>query len=302
VLPCPVVRRILRSHAGRFGASRAGVGPRFVAALLFSGLLPGCPLSDAYFVDPNATQGSGGVGADHGGTAGMAGVVSNGGKGARESGGSGGRAGPGPKGDAGSMAPPALGGTGGSSPACDAPERCDGLDNDCDDQIDEDSVCPASCSAQQHDGHAYVLCVATEASDALTAEDAAAECAALGNDPPFRLELAWIESSGENDFLQQWIEGTAPSDGVVWMGASDQMMEGTWVWGRRPDAQHFFMSSDRGGGSPVMDRFNDFGEGQPGSTRGLDEDCGAFDARVAWHWSDRECTEAMVGFVCEQHP
>jgi hypothetical protein len=85
---------------------------------------------------------------------------------------------------------------------------------------------------------------------------------------------------------------------VVWIGANDQDMEGTWVWGQRDGAEQFY-SEDEGA---YMGRFVDFGSGQPGSNRGLDEDCGAFDARVEWHWSDRECDEAMVGFVCEEHP
>jgi hypothetical protein len=179
-------------------------------------------------------------------------------------------------------------------------ERCDGLDNDCDDEVDEDSVCPDACSAQQFDGHAYLLCVSS--TDTIGADDASARCLGLGVE--FGLEhdmgLAWIESSDENTFLMDWIMGTAPTDGVVWMGASDQSMEYTWVWGRKAGAEQFFTGSSDGGGSPYMDRFADFGSGQPGSSRGLDEDCGAFDGRVDWHWSDRECDEAMVGFVCEE--
>lgn len=276
--------------------------PRFVAAILLGGLLPGCPLSDAYFVDPNAAQGSGGAGADQSGTAGIAGIVASSGSGGREAGGTGGRAGPGGKGTSGAPATagsPAggMGAAAGASPTCEPTERCDGLDNDCNGKIDDGSVCPESCSAEQYEGHAYVLCV----SDAVTADEAAMQCTKLGSGPAFTLELAWIESSGENDFLRQWIMDTAPTDGVIWMGASDQVKEGTWVWGSGPGAEQFFASSDNGGGSPYMDRFNDFGEGQPGSSRGLDEDCGAFDARVDWHWSDRACSESMVGFVCEEH-
>ena len=281
--------------------------PRFVAAILLGSLLPGCPLSDAYFVDPNATQGSGGAGVDRGGTAGIAGSVTSGGTGSQDAGGTGGTAGTGGRearggrgmSGASAVAGSAQGGMGaiaGSSP-CEPMERCDGLDNDCNGKIDDGSACPESCSAQQYDGHAYVLCM----SDAVTADEAAMQCMQLSNGPALTLELAWIESSAENDFLHQWIVDTAPSDGVVWMGANDLASEGTWVWGRRMDAVQFFTGSDSGGGSPYMGRFNYFGKDQPGSSRGLDEDCGAFDARVDWHWSDRECSESMVGFVCEEH-
>jgi len=174
------------------------------------------------------------------------------------------------------------------------PERCDGRSNDCDEDIDEDSVCPEGCSAQQYDGHAYVLCVSNDDSDLVTADAAADRCAKLG-----ALRLAWIESVGENTFLKGWIKDTAPAEGVVWMGANDQDSEGEWFWGRGPEAQQFFSGTSDSGGA-FMDRFEDFGSGQPGSSRGLDEDCGAFDARVEWSWSDRECSEAMVGFVCEE--
>src|SRR6185295_11416535 len=114
--------------------------------------------------------------------------------------------------------------------------------------------------------------------------DAESACADIRDD----LGLAWIESSGENDFLQEWIRDVAPSDGVVWMGATDQKIDGKWVWGLEDDAEQFYEVNDEGAGA-YMGRFEDFGMGQPGSNRGLDEDCGAFDARVEWQWSDREC-------------
>ncbi|HEX5098762.1 MAG TPA: C-type lectin domain-containing protein [Polyangiaceae bacterium] len=259
-------------------------------------MLPGCPLSDAYFVDPNAGHGTGG--GDLGGTGGT-----DSGKAGQEPAGRGGRSGPGGK--SGGGAPAAgtggavasgTGGSSGSSMKCEAMERCDGLDNDCNDEIDEGDACPASCSAQQYDGHAYVLCLPD---DAIVADQAAMRCAEMGKGPAFTLDLAWIEASDENEFLREWIADTAPSDGVVWMGATDQTKEGVWVWGRRPDAEQFYEVTKASSG-PYMDRFSDFGQDQPGSSRGLDEDCGAFDARVDWHWSDRECSEAMVGYVCEQ--
>ena len=157
--------------------------------------------------------------------------------------------------------------------------------------------CPDGCRAKEHDGHAYVLCVSSDEKDVVDADEAADRCAALGD-----LGLAWIESSDENTFLRNWIMDTAPDDGVVWMGASDQGTEGKWVWGLGSDAEQFFSGSANDGGGAYLDRFEDFGEGQPGSSRGADEDCGAFDARVSWNWSDRDCSEAMPGFMCEVHP
>lgn len=293
---------MLRGHAGRLGAPRVGAVPRLGAAILLGALLPGCPVSDPYFVDPNAAQGTAGSG-DQGETGGMGGTMPSAGKGGQDAAGSGGRTGPGGKAGApaagsGGMGVSGTGGMSGTGMKCEPMERCDGLDNDCDGEIDDGTACLGSCSAEQHDGHAYVLCVST-ADDLVVADDAAMRCAQMSKGPAFTLELAWIESSDENDFLRQWIADTAPSGGVVWMGANDQVKEGVWVWGHRPDAEQFYEVTDTTSG-PYMDRFNDFGEGQPGTSRNLDEDCGAFDDRVDWHWSDRECSEAMVGYVCEQ--
>jgi len=249
-----VVRRTSLGHAQRAGATRDGDAPRFIAAVLLAWLLPGCPLSDGYFVD--AQLGAGGTGSAQGGTGARSVGGASGTGGAVVSGGRDGKGG--------------REGTGGKG------------------------ALAAGCSTQQYDGHSYVLCVSSDGDDLVTANVASDRCAALGP-----LHLAWVESAAENTFLKSWIEDTAPDDGVVWMGASDERVEGDWFWGRGMDAQQFYRGTADDGGA-YMDRFEAFGEGQPGSSRGLDEDCGAFDARVEWDWSDRECSEAMVGFVCEE--
>jgi hypothetical protein len=251
--------------------------------VLFGTLLPGCPPSDNYVIDTNAGGAGGGAvggGAAVGGAAGVAvaGAAAVGGS-ASMTGGAGGSTSQGGAGD--------VGGSGGRAGAFGATGGGDSGTLDL----------PDSCSEDEYDGHTYVLCVSTASSDAVGADDAERECASIRDD----LGLAWIESSVENDFLREWIMDTAPSDGVVWMGANDQLDEGVWVWGRQDGAEQFYSVTNEGQGA-YMGRFAYFGSGQPGSSRGIDEDCAAFDARVDWHWSDRGCDEAMVGFVCEAHP
>jgi hypothetical protein len=196
---------------------------------------------------------------------------------------------------------------GGSGSGCVAEtERCDGLDNDCDDEIDEGSVCPDSCTARRSpsDGHLYLLCLSTDSGDAIGCDDASTRCTDLG--PELGLELpfglVWIESSEENEFLKDWIVGTAPSDGKVWTAANDQNEELIWVWGRRTGAEQFFTADPGGGGTPYLDRFNDWASGQPDAKDGTAADCAAFDSNVGWQWNDQSCTRLEIGFVCEEHP
>ena len=307
-----MVRRTYQGHARIAGARRARVWSGIVAATLFGTLLPGCPLSDSYVVDEHAAGGTTGGGAALGGSAGavLAGASAVGGSdagtgglgGSAIQGGTGGSVGgTGGSGGADAGAGASGGGTGGSGGSTGGTSSGDGGTGGGSAGDSGTVDLPDSCTREEYDAHTYVLCM----SDAMAvgADDAASECASLGEDLGRELELAWIESTEENEFLRVWIAESAPGDGFVWMGASDQADEGRWVWGRNDDAEQFYEVTDTGSG-PYMGRFADFGSGQPGSSRGLDEDCGAFDARVEWHWSDRECDEvdATLGFVCEEQP
>ncbi|HEX5100368.1 MAG TPA: C-type lectin domain-containing protein [Polyangiaceae bacterium] len=311
-----------------------------VLTLLVPWALTGCPLSDNYFVDPNynvaggLSQGGGRAGlggnAGTGGGAAAAGM-SAGGAVAGGSGGSGAAvAGTGGTGGAGTGGDTTLGGTGGTgafgggSGGGDAgqagggpeggaagegscvpePELCDGKSNGCDGAVDE-GVCPEHCSAQQHDGRVYVLCVWGLAANGADYETAEARCAGMGKELGLDgdFTLAFVESADENDFLKEWIRTkTSVGDGAIWIGANDIGMENTWVWGQGPDAVQFFRGLIPAGGVAVMGRFNDFGPGRPNGSNLNQEDCGAFDAEAAWRWNDRQCANSEIGFVCEQQP
>jgi hypothetical protein len=194
-------------------------------------------------------------------------------------------------------------GMGGTSNCVPSPEVCDGVSNDCDDEIDEGSACPANCTAKTFEAHVYLLCMSATAGDQLAYEAASARCKSARTDLglSFDMNLAEIETEPENTFLRDWISSTAPAPGLVLMGANDIIREGTWYWGRGAGSPEFFKQNPTGGGGTVtMGRFNDFAEGKPNGKAMTDEDCGTFDADYDWHWNDFSCTALMLGFVCEQ--
>lgn len=298
--------------------------------------LTGCPLTDNYFVDSSGgVAGVGGVGGV-GPAGGAGGTVSGAGGG----GALGGAMTGGSSGVGGSAA--AMGGTGGGAPttggtagsggigggkggrggaagtATEAgeggmagdggncvPEVCDGVSNDCDDEIDEGGVCPKDCAAREYDGHVYVLCLSKTLMAGSTYNTAYNRCAGLAEELELArsFDLASLEDDDENTFLKDWIaEASTLADGAVWMGANDREVENTWVWGRGASAVQFFRGYVGGGGEPLMDRYDDFAPGKPASLGLAQEDCGAFDGEVDWQWNDRDCAKRQMGFVCEQLP
>jgi hypothetical protein len=191
----------------------------------------------------------------------------------------------------------------GAEPCVPHAEVCDGLDNDCDDETDEEG-CPAGCEARFYAGHSYLLCIPENTDDQLAYNAATNYCddAKSALDLAVAMVLVRIESSDENDFLKAWVRASAPADGDIWIGANDIDDENTWVWGRGRSAVQFFQGRNLGGGVPVDGAFNDFGPDRPNAVNGAEEDCGALDSDVDWQWNDVVCSQPRVGFVCEQKP
>ena len=258
--------------ATRRANARRLTAHQLLGAALLAMALPGCPISDHYYLDATA-----------------------------------GRAGAGPM---PSAMPPAM------PPDCvPTPEVCDGVSNDCDAEVDEGNVCPAGCTARSYEHHVYVLCISADASTNLDYAAAGARCKGLGAELGLSIEfeLSFIESSAENMFLKDWIMTDAPTMGAVWMGANDIVTEGTWVWGPAADAVEFYQGTSSGtragaggrsgtGGGTGQGRYNDWGTGRPNSSTAAGEDCGTFDSAASWDWNDVSCTDAEVGFLCEETP
>ncbi|HEV8551042.1 MAG TPA: C-type lectin domain-containing protein, partial [Polyangiaceae bacterium] len=302
--------------AGRGGGSGTSGAPDATGGASASGATSG---GSAGSVQPHGGTGATGGASSDGGSGGTIaegatggepdGTSASGGTAGQQVGGSGGTGVPG-------GSPGVLGGTGGSAgtpgttdggeggagsePCVPTPEVCDGVSNDCNDAIDEGDVCPAGCSAKTFGGHTYLLCLAQTRGDRLSYQEAAQYCIDAGDslDLDFGLELAHLESQAEDDFAKAWIAASTSADGSVWLGANDIDDEGRWVWGRGSNATEFFVGSDRGGGKPYMDAFNDFADGRPNS--GRTADCGAFDSSFDWRWNDLVCDDGRLGFLCEQ--
>lgn len=231
------------------------------------------------------TQGGSGGQAVGGGSAGSAGSVpAAGGAGAPRGGSGGGGAGSG-----------AVGGGGGG--ACvPSSEICDGLDNDCDAQIDERG-CTSACTGFAIQGRGYMYC----------GSRLRAALGELNYCAPQGMHLAWIETAEENAALVQAlteIAGEAPSSGSepgVSIGGTDIESEGEWLWGAQGTA--FWEGGPDG--EPVGRSFANWSEDRPNNDGSLGgEDCAVLLLEDgvdgdAGEWNDVQCSNPHQ-FLCEQ--
>jgi hypothetical protein len=188
-------------------------------------------------------------------------------------------------------------GAAGCVPTTPSTERCDGVDNNCTGGVDEGMACPANCTGATRAGHSYMFCSFENASGTMSRERTWMQ--ALDFCQMRDLGLVFIESAEENAFILEWVKRMDLED-QVWIGATDrdltlQNNEGDWVWGTANNAVQFWDGDEDG--EAVMDRYEDWAEGEPNNDG--NEDCGALSSNHEYQWDDRNCSDGYMNFVCE---
>lgn len=160
-------------------------------------------------------------------------------------------------------------------------ERCNGIDDDGDDMIDE-GVCPATCGGIVREGRSYMLCTTS-----ITAVEARALCAASG------MHLIRIDDAAENLFVRSLVDPLPNPQ--AWIGATDEAVEREWRWA---DGTQFWQGNQTG--APVGGLFSAWASGHPADQQGA-TDC-AESIPVDALWLDAACNDAATIDVafCEQ--
>ncbi len=147
-----------------------------------------------------------------------------------------------------------------------APERCNGVDDDCDGQIDEGETCGSNCQPVETPSGWFLRCA-----DSMEYPEAFDTCRAMG------WQIATPQDLDEHDDILQTIGSTI--DRRWWHGAVDMAEEGVWTAADGGPAHVLFDT-----GQP-----NDDDEGQ---------DCLLYDPRPYFVVHDRNCNDS-ASVVCE---
>lgn len=158
-------------------------------------------------------------------------------------------------------------------------EECNGIDDDCDDVIDEDGsgdgiACP--CTIVRSEPNLYLLCLTLEDGQRASWSDAQSFCDGRG------YGLVTIESEAENTFLYEQTQELDPEE-HWWIGLNDKGVEGSFVW----DATGETLSKD------------DYSNWSPGDHTNTGRNCVLFLRNNGeGRWNDSACRHERH-FICE---
>jgi hypothetical protein len=187
-------------------------------------------------------------------------------------------------------------GAGGATPCVPEDERCDGLDNDCENGIDDGNACPSGCTGGNFEGHDYLFCVAPNSGLMNGRTWSAARTYCIGRD----MLLVHLETEAEANFVYAGLTALDEEE-HAWMGATDRSGEDNWVWegATTLDVKPFYDAEE---GMAIDGAFIDWREGEPNDDGS--EDCGVIENQSdgTWLWDDRACTQSLVLLVCEGTP